>query len=64
MRDHACILLPKHHCELNLIEWCWAQAKRYTRAYTNYTLAGLQCNIPNGLKTVTLENIKNLYRKV
>ena len=58
-RGHACILLPKFHCELNPIERCWAQAKRYTRAYSNYTIAGLRRNVPDGLDTVTLENIRN-----
>ena len=37
LRGHACIMLPKFHCEFNPIEWCWGQAKRYTRAYTNYS---------------------------
>ena len=57
---------PNHpfHCELNPIKRCWAQAKRYTRAYSNYTIAGLRRNVPDGLETVTLENIKNHYRKV
>ena len=63
-RGHACILLPKFHCELNPIERCWAQAKRYTRAYLNYTIAGLRRNVPDSLETVTLENNKNHYRKV
>ena len=58
---HACILLPKFHCELNPIERCWAQAKCYTRAYLNYTIAGLRRNVPDGLDTVTLENIRNHY---
>ena len=34
---HVCIMLSKFHCELNPVERCWAQAKRYTRAHTNYT---------------------------
>lgn len=63
-RGHVCILLPKFHCELNPIERCWAQAKRYTRAYSNYTIDGLRRNVPNGLDSVTLENIKNHFRKV
>ena len=61
---HVCVLLPKFHCELNPIERYWAQAKRYTRAYSNYTIAGLQKNTPDGLEVITLENIRNHYRKV
>ena len=63
-RGHICIMLPKFHCELNPIERCWGQAKRYTRSFTNYTLPRLRINIPNGLDSVTLENIKNYFRKV
>ena len=56
-RGHVCILLPKFHCKLNPIERCWAQAKRYTRAYSNYTIAGLRKNVPDGLEVVTLDNL-------
>ena len=41
-RGHCCMLLPKFHCEINPIERCWAQAKRYVRSHTNYTIAGLR----------------------
>ena len=58
------MLLPKFHCEINPIERCWAQAKRYVRAYTNYTLSGLRNNVPEGLDSVTLENIKNNFQKI
>ena len=61
---HCCMLLPKFHCEINPIERCWSQAKRYVRAYTNYTIRGLRQNVPDGLDSVTLENIKNHFRKV
>ena len=44
--------------------WCWAQAKRYVRAHTNYTLGGLRQNVPQGLDYVTVENIRNHFRKV
>lgn len=33
---HACLFIPKFHCEINPIERCWSQAKRYTRAYCTY----------------------------
>ena len=48
-RGHCCMLLPKFHYEINPNERCWAQAKRYVRAHTNYTLAGLRKNVPDGL---------------
>ena len=52
-RGHMCIMLPKFHCELNPIERCWGQAKRYTRSFNNYTLPRLWTNIPNGLNSVS-----------
>ena len=61
---HVCIFLPKFHCELNPIERCWAQAKRFTRANTNYTIQRLQTNVPLALDSVTSENIQNYFRKV
>ena len=51
-------MLPKFHCELNPIE-----TKRYIRVYTNHTIPNLCKNIPLALDTVTLENIKNYFRK-
>ena len=41
-RGHVCYFIPKFHCELNPIERCWAQSKKYTRAYCNYTIQGLR----------------------
>ena len=58
------IFLPKFHCELNPIERYWAQAKRYTRAHTNYTIQKLRTNVPVALDSVTVENITNYFRKV
>ena len=63
-KGYACVFLPKFHCELNPIERVWAQAKRYTRAYCDYSIVGLRRNVPLALDTVTLENISNHYRKV
>ena len=62
-KGHSCIFLPKFHCELNPIERCWGQAKRYTRAHCNYTIAGLCKNVPQGLDCVTVDNIQNYFRK-
>ena len=59
-----CIFLPKFHCELNPIERCWAQAKRYTRAHCNYSIDGLRNNIPQALDSISNENIRSHFRKV
>ncbi len=37
-RGHACLFIHKFHSELNPIERCWAQAKRYTRASCHYNI--------------------------
>jgi hypothetical protein len=63
-RGHCCIFLPKFHCVLNPIERCWAQAKRFTRSHCNYTIDSLRKNVPDGLDSVSVENIQNHYRKV
>lgn len=62
-KGHSCIFLPKFHCELNPIERCWGQAKRYTRAHCNYTIAGLHKNVPQGLDCVSVDNVRNYFRK-
>ena len=61
---HVCIFLPKFHCELNPIERCWAQAKRITRANTNYTIQRLRMTVPQALDAVTVDNVNNYFRKV
>ena len=54
---HIYIFFPKFHCELNPIERCWAQAKRFTRVKTNYTIQRLRTKVPLALDSVTTENI-------
>ena len=61
-KGYSCIFLPKFHCELNPIERCWGQAKRYTRAHCNYTIGGLRKNVPQGLDCVTVDNVRNYFR--
>ena len=63
-RGHVCIFIPKFHCELNPIERCWSQSKRYTRAYCNYTIMGLRKTIPKALESITLDNIRNYFDRV
>ena len=63
-KGHICIFLPKFHPELNPIERVWAQLKRFTKGHCKYTLPSLRKNIPLAYDSVTLENIKNHFRKV
>ena len=62
-KGHLAYFLPKFHCELNPIERVWGQSKRYTKAYSKYTLPSLRINIPRGLDSVTVDNIRNYFRK-
>ncbi len=56
-RGHQVILIPKFHCELNLIEQVWSQVKRFTRSYTNFFLPGLRKIIEPALDSVTSDYI-------
>lgn len=57
-------MLPKFHCELNPIERVWAQAKRYSKAYCNYSIVSLRKTIGPALESVSHDNIKKHFRKV
>ena len=61
---YRAIFIPKFHCELNLIEACWGQAKRYTRAHCDYSFHGLERTVNPGLNSITLDHIRKFYRKV
>ncbi len=62
-RGHMCIYIPKFHCELNPIERCWCQAKKYTRAYANGSIVRLRKILPKGLDSVTKEMIMKFFQK-
>ena len=53
---------PKFHCELSPIERVWCQSKKHTRAYADGTITRLQKIVPEGLDSVTLEQIKKYFR--
>ena len=57
-------MLPKFHCEMNPIERCWAQAKRFTRSNCKYSIERLRKNIPRSFETISITNIENHFRKV
>ena len=61
-KRHIVYMLPKFHCELNPIERVWAQAKKYLKAYCNYSIKSLHNTIHPALDSVSLENIQNNFR--
>ena len=60
--QHA-IFIPKFHCELNPIEHVWGEAKRYSRAHSDYSFAGLERTIIPALESVRLDTIRKYFRK-
>ena len=63
-KKHIVYMLSKFHCDLNPIERVWAQAKRYSKAYCNYSIRSLCNTIHPPLDSISLENIQNHFRKV
>ena len=62
-RGHICLFIPKYHCELNPIERVWGHAKKYTRAYCNYSITGLRKTMVPALETVNVDLIRKFFRK-
>ena len=61
-RGHVCTFYPKFHCELSPIERVWCQSKKYTRAYADGTITRLRKIVPEGLDSVTLEQMRKFFR--
>ena len=57
-------MLSKFDCDLNPIERVWAQAKRYSKAYCNYSIRNLRNTIHPALDSISLQNIQNHFRIV
>jgi hypothetical protein len=55
---HEVIFYPKFHCELNYIEYYWAELKRYTRANCKYTFAELEKTVMEAMDSVDLKTIR------
>ena len=61
-RGHICLFYPKFHCELSPIERVWCQSKQYTRAHADGTITCLRDIVPEGLDSVTVDQIKKYFR--
>ena len=61
-RGHICLYYPKFHCELSPIERVWCQSKQYTRKHANGSIVRLRQIVPEGLDSVTVEQIKKYFR--
>ena len=61
-RGHICVFYPKFHCELSPIERVWCQSKKHTRAYADGTITRLRRIVPEGLVSVTTDQIKKFFR--
>ena len=61
-RGHVCIFYPKYHCELSPIERVWCQSNKCTRAYADGTIARLRKIVPEGLDSVTLDQMGKFFR--
>lgn len=57
------LFLPQFHCELNPIERVWGQAKVYSRAHINFTLARLRSIVYPALDSVSTDLIRKYFRK-
>jgi hypothetical protein len=55
---HEVIFYPKFHCELNYIEYYWAELKRYTRANCKYTFTELEKTVIEAMDSVELKTIR------
>jgi len=59
-KGHIMYMLSKFHCELNPMERVWAQAKRYARAYCEYSIRVLgtqSCQLSTPLQWKTCRTI-------
>ena len=61
-RGHLCLFYPKFHCELSPIERVWCESKKYTRAHVNGTILRLRKIVPEGLDSVSVEQIEKYFR--
>lgn len=56
--EHLCLFFPEFHCELNYIEFFWAEVKKYLCDHCNYTFDTLKDNITKALESVPLVTIQ------
>ena len=57
----CCMIFPKFHCELSVIERVGCHSKKHTRAYANGSIVRLRRLVPEGLDSVTTDMIKKFF---
>jgi len=59
---HRVIYYPKYHCELNFIETLWSIIKARLRRHCDYSLLGLQQNIPKIINSIDMPCVRRVSR--
>ena len=56
---HEVVHIPPYHCELNPIELCWSQVKRYIKDQNKeFTLTAVKCLTYEGFNKVGTDEWK------
>jgi len=63
-QGHQILRTPQYHCDLQPIEACWAVLKNYMANTCDFTMSGLQKNLPDAFARVTADTCKKVIAKI